>query len=56
MATLTEQYGMEPYMFFSMKPSLFYSQMLIVFVISVFISIFPVHNINRLKITRAMRG
>lgn len=56
MATATEQYGMEPYMFFSMKASLFYSQMILVFFISVFISIFPVYNISRLKITKAMRG
>ena len=56
MATATEQYGMEPYMFFSMKSSLFYSQMILVFFISVFISIFPVYNIYRLKITKAMRG
>jgi lipoprotein-releasing system permease protein len=56
MATLSEQYGMEPYMFFSMKPWLFYSQMIIVFVLSVFISVFPVRSINRLKITKAIRG
>jgi ABC-type lipoprotein release transport system permease subunit len=56
MATATEQYGMEPYMFFSMKSSLFYSQMILVFFISVFISIFPIYNISRLKITKAMRG
>jgi lipoprotein-releasing system permease protein len=56
MAAATEQYGMEPYMFFSMKASLFYSQMILVFFISVFISIFPVYNIGRLKITKAMRG
>ncbi len=56
MATATEQYGMEPYMFFSMKSSLFYSQMILVFFISVFISIFPIYNIHRLKITKAMRG
>jgi len=56
MATVMEQYGQEPFMFFSMKPSLFYSQMIIVFIISVFISIFPVYNISRLKITKAMRG
>ena len=56
MATATEQYGMEPYMFFSMKSSLFYSQMILVFFISVFISIFPIYNIYRLKITKAMRG
>lgn len=56
MATATEQYGMEPYMFFSMKSSLFYSQMILVFFISVFISIFPIYAISRLKITKAMRS
>lgn len=56
MATATEQYGMEPYMFFSLKSSLFYSQMILVFLISVFISVFPVYNIQRLKITKAMRS
>ena len=50
------QYGMEPYMFFSLKSSLFYNQMILVFFISVFISIFPITNIYRLKITRAMRA
>ena len=56
MATATVQYGMEPYMFFSTKSSLFYSQMILIFIISVFISIFPIYNIYRLKITKAMRG
>ncbi len=56
MATAVEQYEMEPYMFFSMKSSLFYSQMILVFIISVIISIFPIYNISRLKITEAMRG
>ncbi len=56
MATAMTQYGMEPYMFFSMKSSLFYSQMILVFIISVFISIFPIYNISRLKITKAMRS
>jgi len=54
-ASATQQYGMEPYMFFSMKPSLFYNQVILVFFISVFISLFPAHNIYRLKITSAMR-
>ncbi len=56
MATATEQYGMEPYMYFSLKPSLFYSQMILVFFISVFISVFPIYNIHRLKITKALRA
>jgi len=56
MAEAYEQYGMEPYMYFSMKSSLFYNQMILVFIISVFISIFPISNIHRLKITKAMRA
>lgn len=51
-----EQYGMEPFMFFSLKFSLFYSQVILVFIISIFISIFPIFNISRLKITKAMRS
>jgi lipoprotein-releasing system permease protein len=56
MASAMTQYGMEPFMFFSLKLSLFYSQMILVFIISVFISIFPIYNISRLKITEAMRS
>jgi lipoprotein-releasing system permease protein len=56
MATATVQYGMEPYMFFSIQPSLFYNQMILVFFISLFIAIFPVYNIYRLKITSALRA
>jgi len=55
MAKATELYGMEPYMFFSMKPSLFYNQMIVVFIISIVIAIFPIYNVSRLKITKAMR-
>lgn len=55
-AAATEQYGMEPYMYFSMDPSLFYNQMILVFFISIFISVFPVYNIFRLKITKALRA
>ncbi len=55
-ASAMEQYGMEPYMFFSLKPALFYSQMIIVFFISVFISIFPILNIQKLRITKALRA
>ena len=56
MAEAYAGYGMEPYMFFSLKSSLFYNQMILVFFISVFISIFPITNIYRLKITKAMRA
>jgi lipoprotein-releasing system permease protein len=56
MATATVQYGMEPYMFFSIQPSLFFNQMILVFFISLFIAVFPVYNIYRLKITSALRA
>lgn len=56
MGKAAAQYGMEPYMYFSMKSWLFFSQMIIVFIISVFISIFPILNVHRLKITSAMRA
>jgi len=56
MVQAMQEYGMEPFMFFSMKPSLFYNQIILVFLISLFISIFPISNISRMKITKAMRG
>lgn len=56
MAEAYEQYGMEPFLYFSLKASLFYSQMILVFLLSVFISVFPMYNIQRLKITKAMRS
>lgn len=56
MATAYEQYGMEPFLYFSLKASLFYSQMIVVFLVSLFISIFPMYNIFRLKITKAIRS
>lgn len=55
-ASAMAQYGMEPYMFFSLKSSLFYNQMILVFLISAFISIFPIWNIYQLKITKAMHA
>lgn len=56
MAKATEVYGLEPYMFVSMKASLFYHQIVVVFLISLLIAIYPISNISRLKITNAMRS
>lgn len=56
MAEAYEQYGMEPFLYFSLKSSLFYNQMIVVFLVSMFISIFPVYTISRLKITKAIRS
>lgn len=55
-ASAYEQYGMEPFLYFSLKASLFYKQMIVVFLISMFISVFPVYNIFRLKITKAIHS
>lgn len=56
MASATIQYGMEPYMYFSLKTSIFYSQLILVFLISVFIAVLPVYKIYRMKITSALRA
>ena len=56
MAKAYEMYGMEPYMYFSMEASLFYNQVIVVFLISAFIAVFPLRKIRRLKITTAKRG
>ncbi len=55
-ADISAQYGMEPYMFFSLKPSLFYNQMIVVFFISLFVVLFPLYTIYKLKITTALRA
>jgi len=56
LVSASEKFGMAPYIFFSMKPSLFYNQMILVFSISLIISLFPMYSIHRLKITKAMRS
>lgn len=50
------QYGFEPVMFFSMTPSVFYHQALTVFILTLIISIYPVAQVFRLKIQKAMRA
>ncbi|MBB3188156.1 ABC transporter permease [Microbacter margulisiae] len=50
------QMGFEPDMFFSMAPSVFYDQALIILVFTLIIGIYPVLNIRRLKIMHALRN
>jgi ABC-type antimicrobial peptide transport system permease subunit len=54
MAELMEQYGFEPYLFFSKSPWIFNQQALTIFVITLFVSIFPVTAILRLKVNKAL--
>jgi ABC-type lipoprotein release transport system permease subunit len=50
------QTGFEPVMPFSMAPFIFYNQALTIFIFTLFISLYPVINTNRLKINKALRG
>jgi ABC-type lipoprotein release transport system permease subunit len=51
-----EEMGFEPLMYFSWLPSVFYNQVITVFVITALIAIYPVVTSNRLKIYRALRA
>jgi ABC-type lipoprotein release transport system permease subunit len=51
-----EQMGIEPYMYFSWLPSVFYDQVIIVFVITAVIAVYPVFMANKLKVHLALRA
>jgi len=53
MAEMYAQYGMEPFIPLSLDPSIFINQIIIVLVIVVLTTIYPVNNILKLKITRS---
>ncbi len=48
--------GIEPFMYFSMQPAVFYTQALIVFIITLFIALFPIYKSFTLKLTKALRA
>ena len=48
--------GIEPYMYFSMQPEVFYTQALIVFIITLIIALFPIYKSFTLKLTKALRA
>lgn len=50
------QMGFDPVMAFSMKPSVYYDQALTIFIFTLIISLYPVSNINRLKINKALHS
>jgi ABC-type lipoprotein release transport system permease subunit len=49
-------YGFEPFLFFSIKPSVFYNQVITVFVITLIVAIYPVWNIGKMKVANALRS
>ncbi len=48
--------GIEPYMYFSMQPDVFYTQAFVVFIITMIISIYPVIKSFTLGLTSSLRG
>lgn len=50
------QYGWEPYMFFSLAPEVFWQQAIIIFVLTLVVSIYPLATIYRMKEIEALRA
>ncbi len=48
--------GIEPLMYFSWMPRVFYEQIFIVFIMTFIISIYPVYSAKMLKVNKALRG
>lgn len=55
LAEVYENYGIEPIFYFSVEPYVFYSQALIVLILALVLSTYPVLSIFRLKPVNAMR-
>jgi ABC-type lipoprotein release transport system permease subunit len=55
-AKLMENFGFEPYMFFSTAPEIFSQQVISVFVLTLIIGIYPVIESLRFKANKAMHG
>ena len=54
-AEIMSQYGMDPYLFFSLDPKVFTSQTIVVFIIALLVSIYPLVQIFRLNMVKALR-
>lgn len=48
--------GIEPFMYFSIHPSVFYTQAITVFIITLIIGLFPIYKSFTLKLTNALRA
>jgi hypothetical protein len=51
-----EDFGFEPFMFFSTAPEVFWQQALSIFIISVLIGIYPIVSTLRIKEIKALHG
>jgi ABC-type lipoprotein release transport system permease subunit len=48
--------GIEPFMYFSIQPEVFYTQAITVFIITLVIALFPIYKSFTLKLTKALRA
>lgn len=55
-AKLMEDFGFEPYMFFSIAPEVFWQQAISIFIISVLIGIYPIVSTLRITEIKALHG
>jgi len=55
-AKLMEDFGFEPYMFFSTAPEVFWQQAISIFVLSVLVGIYPVVSTHRIEAIKALHG
>lgn len=55
MAEVMQSYGLEPFLPFSLSPEVFYSQAIIIFIITLVFSIIPIIKASRLNPVNAMR-
>jgi ABC-type antimicrobial peptide transport system permease subunit len=51
-----EEMGMEPLMYFSFSPFIFYNQALVVFFLTLVIGIYPIYRAFKLKVNQALRA
>ena len=56
MAKAVEGYGMEPILPFSIDPAIFITQAIVVFVLTILISIYPLIHTKRMKVIEALRS
>ncbi len=55
-AKLMEDFGFEPYMFFSTAPEVFWQQAISIFIISVLIGIYPIVSTLKIRAIKALHG
>lgn len=55
-AEVYEQFGMEPAIYFGADTSVFTIQLLIVFIITLLVAIYPINKVRTLKVTKSLRA